>query len=106
MKRLVLIGLLAASLYGAKKEPNWEHGKVLWQDRGTAAVAFPLYRQYNSVRIETGGYIYGWSEVGRKTIALSVGEEIRFYRDGDLFIILDTNQKKHKFGLREPAARQ
>ena len=113
---LVLIGIVALTIsapsaFLAEKQHNWERGKVISQERGsdragaaaapigTMVVAVPIYRNWNTVVIETEKYRYSWNEVGNKHIILPVNGEIQFYRDGDYFIVLDTKNKKHKFAL-------
>ena len=90
---------------------------------GTAAIAVPIYRQANDVVIETTKlqssdddavvrqitYRYTWHEVGRKALIgssyyppkhpliLLVNSVIRFYRDGDLFVVMDSKNKPHNF---------
>lgn len=106
---LTLLSPIFAS--SAKKQPNWERGKVISQNLtsspagtyaapiGTATVAVPIYRSSNVVVIETDDYRYEWSEVGRKPLILPVNGFINFYRDGNWFIVLDSKHKKHKFAL-------
>lgn len=106
-----LILLAGTPAFGAKKPIVWERAKVISQDltsskagtyiapAGTAAIALPVYRTWNSVTVETDDYIYKWSESGQKKVILPVNGEIRFYRDGDWFIVLDSKNKKHRFGL-------
>lgn len=66
---------------------------------GTASISVPIYRRSNIVVVETDTYQYQWSEAGKKTLILPVNDDVEFYRDGNWFIVLDTNHKKHKFGL-------
>jgi len=40
-----------------------------------------------------------WVESGRAAIVLPVHDEIRFYREKDAFIVLDSKNHKHKFTL-------
>jgi hypothetical protein len=57
------------------------------------------YRRWNVVVVETDQYQYQWQEQGRKLIILNVNEDVHFYRDGNWFIVRDSNNKKHKFAL-------
>ena len=66
---------------------------------GRGAIAVPLYRRSNIVTVETADYRYQWAEVGRKLVILPVNGEVRFYRDGKFFIVLDMEKKKHKFAV-------
>lgn len=109
--RFVLPILLLSIFAAAADEHQWEQGRVISQDLnssqagtynapiGNASVAVPIYRRSNIVVVETDAYQYQWSEVGRKTIILPVNDVVDFYRDGNWFIVLDTNHKKHKFAL-------
>lgn len=110
--RFVLPILLLLSLFAAAgDEHQWEQARVISQDLnssqagtynapiGNASVSVPIYRRSNIVVVETDTYQYQWSEVGRKTIILPVNDVIDFYRDGNWFIVQDTNHKKHKFAL-------
>jgi len=102
----------------AEKSHQWEHAKVISQDQGSSAagayaaplgngtIAVPLYRNWNRVVVETDRYVYQWNEVGRTKIILPVNGEVAFYREGDWFIIMDSNNKKHKFGLVGMTAKQ
>jgi hypothetical protein len=110
---LALAGLtlFAGSVTAAKKPIVWESAKVISQDLGsdksgtylapigTAVVAVPIYNSWNRVTVETADYIYQWSESGNQKIILPVNGEVRFYRDGDWFIVLDSKNKKHKFSI-------
>ena len=106
--------LLSSSLAGAYAGPI-----------GSGAIAVPLYQQANDVAIETtvfkysedgaiiqqATYRYGWHEVGRKALVgdryyppkyrviLVVNTTVRFYRDGDLFVVMDDKNRPHKFIL-------
>ena len=113
---ILSLGCVAA--FSAEKSHQWEHAKVISQDQGssragayaaplgTGAIAVPLYRNWNRVVVETDGYIYQWNEVGRARIILPVNGDVAFYREGDWFIIIDSKNKKHKFGLVGMTAKQ
>jgi hypothetical protein len=97
----------------AAKQKNWETAKVISQEfdaiggsavtmpRGTMHAAFPLTRtrHYSIVVVETAKSRMTWSESGKHPITLMVNGSIQFYRDGDRFVVLDFQQKKHKFVL-------
>jgi hypothetical protein len=107
----VLCVFVTLFAHAGKKENKTEHGRVISQDLnssnagiynapvGTATVAVPIYRRSNVVVVETQSYRYQWLERGRNAIILPVNGEIEFYRDGDLFVVLDSKGKKHKFSL-------
>lgn len=109
--RFVLLFLLLSACAFAADKHQIEHARVVSQDLnssqagtynapiGTASVSVPIYRRSNIVVVQTDTYQYEWSEVGRKTLILPVNDTIDFYRDGNWFIVLDANHKKHKFGL-------
>lgn len=109
--KLIAVLVFIAALSAADKNIAWETGMVISQDlnsqqagtyaapMGNARVAVPLYRRSNTVVIETEQYRYQWQEQGRNAIILPVNDTVKFYRDGNWFIVLDTKNKKHKFGL-------
>ena len=102
--------LLAAPLF-SEKVHEWETAKVVSQELnseragayaaplGNGTVAVPLYRRSNSVVVETDKYIYQWQEAGRTPVILPVNGTVMFYHDGNWFIVVDSKNKKHKFGL-------
>lgn len=110
MKLLAIFLALATSLF-AEKPRNWETARVVSQNLGSeragayaapmggGAVAVPLYRRWNVVVVETEQFRYEWQERGRTAIILTVNDNVRFYRDGNWFVVLDSNNKKHKFAL-------
>lgn len=107
---LVLI-LLVPSLATGEKQHSWETAKVISQDLnaynagtvampiGTGIAAVPIRRRSNIVVVETATQRLTWSEAGKNTIILPVNGSVQFYRDGNWFIVLDSKNKKHKFGL-------
>jgi hypothetical protein len=68
---------------------------------GTMVVGVPITRRSNIVVVETAHHRLTWSEVvtGRGPVILPVNETIQFFQDGNWFIVLDSNRKKHKFSL-------
>ena len=117
--RGVLFALLfTLLLQGADKGPTWEVGKVLRQDYrseasgtystavGAGVAAIPVYRTFNRVTVETDAYVYQWAEIGRGAVILAVNGQVRFYREKDLFVVLDSKKKKHKFALVGMQAKQ
>ena len=103
--------LLVPFLAVAEKQHNWETAKVISQDVntynsgavampiGTMIAAVPIRRRSNIVIVETDAQRLTWSEAGKNTVILPVNGSVRFYRDGNWFIVLDSKNKKHKFGL-------
>lgn len=110
MKTAAVFLTLAVTLL-AEKPHAGETAKVISQNLGSeqagayaapiggGAVAVPLYRRWNVVVVETEQYRYEWHEQGRSAIILTLNDDVRFYRDGNWFIVLDSNNKKHKFAL-------
>ncbi|MGO9240655.1 MAG: hypothetical protein ACLQBJ_07565 [Bryobacteraceae bacterium] len=110
--RTALLFFVGAALICAAEKPhNWQRAKVIYQKVGsyqagayaapigTAAIAVPIYRRSNVVVVETDTDRLEWSEAGRSTVILPVNGYIQFYRDGNWFIVVDSNKKKHKFAL-------
>jgi hypothetical protein len=95
----------------AEKSHDWEQGTVVSQNIsaynagavampiGTTIAAVPITRRSNIVVVDTTTARYTWSEIGKNIIILPVNGVVQFYRDGDHFILTDSNNKKHKFGL-------
>lgn len=97
----------------AKPNPPLETAKVIsqdleTQDRGTAVmplgrgvVGVPISRRSNIVLVETASERMTWGEDGngKNVIILPVHGTIQFYRDGKWFIVMDSSNKKHKFGI-------
>ena len=64
----------------------------------------PINLRSNIVVVETGAYRYTWQELTRSPnwhhfVVLTVNDEVRFYRDGQWFMVLGSQGKKHKFTL-------
>lgn len=66
---------------------------------GNAVVAVPIQRRSNVVVIESKKYRITMTEVGNKTLIVPVNDTISFYQDGRFVILLDAQQKKHKFAV-------
>ena len=67
---------------------------------GRGVVAGPRYQQWNVVTLDTGPYRYQWEELkdsGR--LVFTINEQFRFWRYGNLFLVVDAEGKTHKFGL-------
>lgn len=71
---------------------------------GAGSIAAPINIRSNMVVVETEQYRYRWQEFTRSPnwhhfIVLTVNDEVKFYRDGQWFVVLDNQNKKHKFTL-------
>ena len=103
--------LFLPSVATGENQHNWETATVISQDvttynagavampLGTGVAAVPIRRRSNIVVVETATERLTWSEAGKNTVILPVNGSVRFYRDGDWYIVLDSKDKKHKFGL-------
>lgn len=54
--------------------------------------------------VEKGDYRYTWEEFTRSPnwhhfVVLTVNDQVKFYRDGRWFVVLDSQGDKHKFTL-------
>lgn len=108
--------LLAVPRILAEKPHPWETGVVVSQNLGSqaagvygapmgnATIAAPIYLKTNILVVETQQYQYRLQEFTRSPnfhhfLVLVVNDDVRFYRDGSWFIVLDNDNKKHKFTL-------
>jgi hypothetical protein len=110
---VILFTLLALSPYALpeKKKIVMEKAKVISQESGSErsgvigrpidgmVVAEPIYKNWNKTVIETEQAKYELNELGNNWLVLPAKGVIEFYRDGDLLIILDNKNKKHKFAV-------
>jgi hypothetical protein len=115
MKQRLLFPALIVALMppcSGQKAITWESGTVLSQQIGSGtagayatpigrgAIAAPLYQRTNDVVIATPTFTYQWREKpGRKLIVLAVNSTVQFYRDGNWFVVLDSEHSKHQFTL-------
>jgi hypothetical protein len=100
----------------AGKPHQWETATVISQSLGstttgvysgpigTGQIAAPINLRSNLVVVETGEYRYTWQEFTRSPnwhhfIVLTVNDEVKFYREGRWFVVLDSRKKEHKFDL-------
>ena len=88
MKTRVLAVLLLASAFAIAEQIPLETAKVISQDL-----------RHNIVVVETARSRLTWAEVGKEQVIFPVNRTIRFYQDGNWFIVLDSNHKKHTFAL-------
>jgi hypothetical protein len=112
-KSTVIMILTALALLGtaSAKEKNheWLPGTVISQNFetsnngvavmpiGSMIAGIPIRRLSNTVVVESGGYRFQWLEVTPRKITLVVNDTVRYYRDGKYFVVLDMQNKKHKF---------
>lgn len=109
-KATILTVLAIAICLGAKpKDVTWETGTVLaqnmtvhertgtWMSPTSNQIQnYPMYLKRNSVAIRVGNRVYEWVEKNG-TMVLPVNGTIQFYREKGMFIVLDSQNKPHKF---------
>jgi hypothetical protein len=115
--KAAIFALALAAGAAQAKAPVWETARVLAQnyDESPSGAYYsgPLFggmvsgsilRRSNTVDLSTAQYnirltedlgVYGT----RPYLVLPVNAELRFYRDGNKYIMIDAGGKKHKFGL-------
>ena len=116
---LTLLTLCAVVL--AEDSHPWETATVISQNIGSSvmgecsaevaagSVAAPIDRKLNTVVLDTGRYRYSLQEItigpdwhhfivltGNDRIA---HEQVKFYRDGSLFVVLGDQGEEHRFCL-------
>ncbi len=100
----VLLATCAAVM--AEQSHQWETATVISQK---------LTSDSNSVAVITGAHSYVWQEVTRSPdwhhfIVLvhnqTVHDQLKFYRDGQWFVILDDQGEKHKLRLIRAATNE
>jgi hypothetical protein len=116
-----LVMLIASAVMVAEESRQWETATVISQTIGSSpmgdcsgqvgsgAVAAPTNRKSNTLVVDTGRYRYSWQELtggadGHQFIVLTghdhiAHEQVRFYRDGQSFVLLDNQGEMHKFCL-------
>ncbi len=114
ISRGVLIALLFAVLASAKKPIPWETGRVVSQDISSETVGAhpaPYFgvgtprtvldsTATNKVVVDVGTIRYTWNErFVVYPVILTVNTDIQFYRDNDLFVVMDAKKKAHRFSL-------
>jgi hypothetical protein len=101
---LVLLATCAAVM--AEQSHQWKTATVISQK---------LTSDSNTVAVITGAHSYVWQEVTRNPdshhfIVLvhdqTVHDQVKFYRDGRWFVILDDQGEKHKFRLIRAATNE
>ena len=119
----VIFGRVGLTTCAAVMEEShqWETATVISQTLGSSPmgecsgqagsgdVAAPTNRKSNTVGVDTGTYRYSWQEFTGGSdwhhfIVLTghnqtVHDQVKFYRDGQWFVVLDNLGEKHKFCL-------
>jgi hypothetical protein len=100
----------------AEKPHQWETATVVSQNLGSnpagtysgplgsGQATVPINLRSNIVVVETEEYRYTWQEFTRSPnwhhfIVLTVNDKVELYRDGQWFVVLDSQKKKHNFSL-------
>lgn len=112
MKAWILsFGLLCCSALALAEHPPLESAKVISQQIGMynggsalmplggGLVDVPITRRTNLLVVETATHRAALSEVGRHFLLLSANQTISYYRDGNWVIVLDSENKKHKYAV-------
>jgi hypothetical protein len=101
---LVVLATCAAAM--AEQSRQWETATVISQK---------LTSDSNTVAVITGAHSYVWQEFTRNPdwhhfIVLvhdqTVHDQVKFYRDGQWFVILDDQGEKHNFRLIRSATNE
>ena len=106
--QLVFGLVILATCPGVMAEPShqWETATVLFQK---------LTSDSSTVGVITGAHSYVWEEFTRSPdwhhfIVLvhdqAVHDQVKFYRDGQWFVILDDQGEKHRFRLIRAATNE
>jgi len=116
-----LVMLIASAVMVAEESHQWETATVISQTIGSSpmgdcsgqvgsgAVAARTNRKSNTVVVDTGRYRYSLQELiggsdWHQFIVLTghdhvAHEQVKFYRDGQSFVVLDNQGETHKFCL-------
>jgi len=101
-----LVILVTCSAVMAEPSHQWKTATILSQK---------LTSDSNTVAVITGAHSYVWQEVSPSSdshhfIVLvhdqTVHEQVKFYREGQWFVILDDQGEKHKFRLIRAATNE
>ena len=106
-QRVIGLVILASCAVGmAEPSHQWETATVLFQK---------LTSDSSTVGVITGAHSYVWQEFtpspnGHHFIVLvhdqNVHDQVKFYRDGQWFVILDDRGEKHKFRVVRAATNE
>ena len=112
MRLLKLAAVLSAVVHSMAAAgglpPYWQSATVLSQNLTSSSSSLLLREHrkmtypswlWNRVTVQTSSQVLDWCEVGTKPLALPVNGFIQFYRDGDLYVVLDRKGRKHKFAV-------
>ena len=104
--------LIASAVVLAEESHQWETATVISQTIGSSPMGEcggQLGGKSNTVVVDTGTYRYSWQEItsasDRDHFIVLTGhdriahEQVKFYRDGQSFVVLDNQGEKHKFCL-------
>jgi len=112
-----LMLIICMPIWAKEQQHEWYYGTVVNQQmtanyRGTystanvniypnaangRAMSIPIYARQNTVVVDSFGHRLVWQEKGRRAVVFTIGGSVRFYQDGNYFVVLDANGKKHKF---------
>jgi hypothetical protein len=90
--RTIVLAFVLAWLAAAEKPHAWESAIVVSQE-----IQSPRWHPMSLLTVETSRYQFKWLERGDTPIIVLVNAPIQFYKDGDLFVVLDGKHHKHKF---------
>jgi hypothetical protein len=115
MKALALCACLLcpSAVLLAKTQPEVQTAKVISQDVGSynggsavvpvggMLVGVPITRRSDMIVLETVSHRLTLSELITRhgAVILPVNGTVQFYQEGNWFIVLDSDKKKHKFSL-------
>ena len=112
MKTAVLIVLLLCGLSAVAEQRPLQTAKVISQQvgaynggavvmpMGTGLIGVPITRRSNIVVIETARHRITLSELANKHfLVVPVNGTVSFFTDKNLVVMLDSNNKKHKFTI-------
>ena len=109
---LGLVVVINSAAVTAEESYKWETATVISQTIGRSPMgecSEQVGSHSNTVVVDTGTYRYSWQELtdgsdwhhfivltGHDRIA---HEQVKFYRDGQWFVVLDDQGEKHRFCL-------
>lgn len=94
--------MLTVSVAGrAEKAPQWETATVISPYLPSNAPGVPAVP---GMIVDIGAFRYMWQEItpspnGDHFSVLTVHDQVKFYRDGQWFVVLDSQGKKHVLRL-------
>ena len=94
-----LFPLTLSAAVMAEKAPQWETATVISPYLPSSAPGVPAVP---GMIVDVGAYRYMWQEItpdGEPFSVVTVHDQVKFYRDGKWFVVLDSEGKKHVFRL-------